>query len=230
MNTLHTFKWLSTLTLFLLLAVGCSSPEPTPIAMPIPTTPADLPTAATDTPAVTELPDLPTSATDTPAPTAATIDRTTEQYAIYAALLASGAPNYDLGRQLIILNETNVYDLDQFPADLSAVPPTIIEDYQAANTTPQPLEANFDLTLPYAFISEPERQQYINDWPAFFAAHPDAEGFLTFSAAGFNAEGNQALVYLSYLCGPLCGAGDLYLLVKENGTWQVQQVIGLWMS
>lgn len=179
-----------------------------------------------------------TPTTDTPAATATTpaeptyvpIDRTAEQYPIYAAILASGAPNYNLGNQLVILDQTQSIDLARIPVDLSALPPALVADYLAANDTPQPLDANFDLTLPYTFINEPDRQQYVNDWPAFSAAYPDAEGYLTFSAAGFSPDGNQALVYMSFLCGPLCGAGDLYLLTKESGSWQVQKTIGLWMS
>jgi len=41
---------------------------------------------------------------------------------------------------------------------------------------------------------------------------------------------DQALVYRSYTCGPLCGAGELVFLVKEDGTWKILKTIDLWIS
>jgi hypothetical protein len=40
----------------------------------------------------------------------------------------------------------------------------------------------------------------------------------------------MALVEMGFRCGDLCGAGGLYLLVKEEGSWKVQEALMEWMS
>ena len=35
---------------------------------------------------------------------------------------------------------------------------------------------------------------------------------------------------MGYRCGDLCGAGGLYLLVKEDGNWKVQETLLVWQS
>jgi hypothetical protein len=48
--------------------------------------------------------------------------------------------------------------------------------------------------------------------------------FFVFSAIGFDAAGDQALVYASYGCGDLCGVGKVYLLEREADGWRIQNV------
>ena len=53
---------------------------------------------------------------------------------------------------------------------------------------------------------------------------------IVFSRVGFNADGDEALADMGYRCGDLCGAGGLYLLVKEDGNWKVQETLMAWQS
>jgi hypothetical protein len=67
-------------------------------------------------------------------------------------------------------------------------------------------------------------------WTDFEAKYPGASGFVTFSRVGFNADGDEAIASMGYRCGDLCGAGGLYILVKEDGSWKVQETLMVWQS
>ena len=47
---------------------------------------------------------------------------------------------------------------------------------------------------------------------------------------GFDANEDKALVSMGFRCGDLCGAGGLYLLVKEDGNWKFQEALMEWIS
>jgi hypothetical protein len=46
----------------------------------------------------------------------------------------------------------------------------------------------------------------------------------------FSNDKKKAYVELGYHCGPLCGNGDAYFLVKTNGAWKIIKKIGTWIS
>ena len=45
-------------------------------------------------------------------------------------------------------------------------------------------------------------------------------GHIQMSAVGFDPAGTRAMVHMAYLCGGLCGGGNLHLLEKVNGGWR----------
>ena len=53
---------------------------------------------------------------------------------------------------------------------------------------------------------------------------------LLFSRAGLNAARDEALVSMSYYCGSLCAEGGVFLMVKEDGVWKVEQAVASWMA
>jgi hypothetical protein len=59
-------------------------------------------------------------------------------------------------------------------------------------------------------------------WTEFSAKYPGASGLVVLSRVGFDADEDTALVFVYYRCGDLCGAGGLYVLVKTDGSWKVQ--------
>ena len=67
-------------------------------------------------------------------------------------------------------------------------------------------------------------------WTDFEDKYPGARGFVAFSRVGFNADGDEAIASMGYRCGDLCGAGGLYILVKEDGNWKVQEELMVWQS
>jgi hypothetical protein len=64
----------------------------------------------------------------------------------------------------------------------------------------------------------------------FQARYPEASGLVAFSRVGFDANEDKALALMGYRCGDLCSAGGLYLLVKEDGNWKVQEELMAWQS
>jgi hypothetical protein len=51
-----------------------------------------------------------------------------------------------------------------------------------------------------------------------------------FSKIGFNDEMNQALVYMAHICGNECGVGNIYFLVQNGDTWEIEGTLWVWSS
>lgn len=76
-----------------------------------------------------------------------------------------------------------------------------------------------------------EEDAEADGWEGFRTAFPDASGVYGFSLVGFNSTLNEALVWVTYSCGPLCGSGSLMLLERDgDGDWGVVKRQGLWIS
>jgi hypothetical protein len=73
-------------------------------------------------------------------------------------------------------------------------------------------------------------KEFQDAWADFHKRYPQSGGFLTFSRPGYNAAKNEALVYVAYACGGRCGVGHLYLLVRHDGMWQVENRLITWIS
>lgn len=54
-------------------------------------------------------------------------------------------------------------------------------------------------------------------------------GYTSFSLPGYSSDGH-ALVYVSYVCGGLCGTGWFYLLERSGPSWKVVASEMLWIS
>ncbi len=67
-------------------------------------------------------------------------------------------------------------------------------------------------------------------WKAFNNAFPKATGLFRLSGVGFARRTGQALLFMSYSCGLLCGAGYLALLRRNLGEWRVESKVQLWVS
>jgi hypothetical protein len=67
-------------------------------------------------------------------------------------------------------------------------------------------------------------------WPAFRVAFPEAGGVVRLARVGLSRDGMWALTYVESRAGALSGAGFLYVLRKERGTWRVVRRLNQWMS
>ena len=47
---------------------------------------------------------------------------------------------------------------------------------------------------------------------------------------GFNADGTQALFYISNRCGGLCGRGSYVVMEKRDDHWVIEKEIEMWVS
>lgn len=53
---------------------------------------------------------------------------------------------------------------------------------------------------------------------------------LRFSDFRMNEDRNKAVFYYDFLCGPLCGAGEIIVCSKVNGKWKILYRNMLWVS
>lgn len=99
------------------------------------------------------------------------------------------------------------------------------------------LENKFPNELNYTFIT---KEQLIKDfeyefdgvmnWDLFCKKYPKTDGIYTFSRVGFSKDGNEALVFVTFWCYYACGAGNYYIMKKENGEWKIVDEIMTWIS
>lgn len=68
-------------------------------------------------------------------------------------------------------------------------------------------------------------------WNEFYRRWPVQRRYFGFSPVAYSEDGNNALVYMEYHCGPLCASGDAYWLVRDaDGRWRVRQRVQFWVS
>jgi hypothetical protein len=159
-----------------------------------------------------------------------------EEYAVYSALIQQNPIGYNLGA-FIVVQEQTVADLDMFERTLENVdklPSSLVDSYRSRNAASYTLTLNLDVEQDYVLMPQEEFDKILGRkgarWTDFEARYPGGSGMIVFSRVGFNADGDEALVSMGYRCGDLCGAGGLYLLVKEEGTWKVQDTLMVWQS
>jgi hypothetical protein len=195
-----------------------ASPAPTATPVPEPTaTPVPEPTAIPE-PTVTPPPEI-----------------ETEEYAVYSAMIQHNPIGFNLGSSILIREQT-VAGLDDLERTLEVhpLPARLVDSYRSRNAALYTLDPNLDVGLDYALMPEEEWQKIFlrkgSVWARFQDRYPEASGVVIFSRVGFGASEDEALVLMGYRCGDLCGAGGLYLLVKEDGNWKVQEELMVWQS
>jgi hypothetical protein len=70
----------------------------------------------------------------------------------------------------------------------------------------------------------------IEGWPRFLEEYSGYWGFFRSTQVGFNRSKDQALIYLTYSCGPLCGEGSYMFLSKSDGVWRREDKLRIWIS
>jgi len=110
-----------------------------------------------------------------------------------------------------------------------------IRDFVAKSCAPGRLFESFHTDLPRTFIKSGSAN--CRGWPieehgskTFENLFPGAGGLISLSRVGFDSSLDEALVSTSFVCGGLCGSGDLYILRKKRGTWQVVSKRMIWVS
>jgi len=181
---------------------------------------------------------LPARATPTPVPTA-TPDPRVEENAVFAALF-QGMVDPQV-RQLVVEDHTTPFgtsDWEQLSQYIQQNMPDLaqetLDDYRARNAEPMPLTDYLSLPIPFALISEQERNEIFqtsgSGWDEFYRRYPNSSGLTSISRVGFNPGHTQAFVYIGTQSHYLAGAGFYVLLVRENGTWKVTSQVMAWIS
>jgi hypothetical protein len=171
------------------------------------------------------------SATVTPPP-----NIEAEEYAVYSALVRQNPIGYNLGSSFAV-KEQIAPNLDMFERTLENVdrlPSSLVDSYRSRNATSYTLGPNLDVEQDYTMLPQEEFEKIFLKggpvWARFQAEYPKASGMVTFSRVGFSKDMDEALALMGYRCGDLCGAGGLYLLVKKDGNWVVQEALMVWQS
>jgi hypothetical protein len=159
-----------------------------------------------------------------------------EEYAVYSALIRQNPIGYNLGASFVVREQT-VADLDMFERTLEyadRLPGQLVDSYRSRNAASYTLSPNLDVEQDYAMMPQEKFEEIFRRggsvWTRFQAEYPEAGGMIIFSRVGFDAKGDKALADMGFRCGDLCGAGGLYLLVKEDGNWKVQETLLAWQS
>lgn len=162
----------------------------------------------------------------------ASFDRRGEAYRIYSVILNR---KWEKGN-IVARDKTDggLFQNEQrLEMNVGKSYPDAVDDYKTANKNSEQMENRFEYNGNISLIGEDEVKNTINStegWDAFKKSHPGASGIVTFSAVGFDLDGNHAIVNVSYLCASHCGNGTVFVLEKKDGDWTIKQEIGTWMS
>lgn len=67
-------------------------------------------------------------------------------------------------------------------------------------------------------------------WTWFREHYQNSEGIYGTSRVGFSRDGREALIEISFSCGPLCGHGEIVLLSWDGARWSVIARQLTWVS
>lgn len=180
------------------------------------------------------------------------LDERKEEYAVYSAVIKEytegfgfSSGKYAAGaiQNYVIYDYTSVdrpggagdlkRTLEWVHEHIPEVEQETFDDFEVKNTHSYPLGNFFDLPARVILISSKEITEIFSKGGGYFelyAKYPFSQGVMGLSRVGFDAEMNQALVYVTNMQGYDCGWGLYMLLTKENGDWVVQDEICVWIS
>ena len=168
------------------------------------------------------------------------VDASTEEYAVYSAVIADrfAGTHYD---RIVIQNVTESNDVTietinrnerYFARMFPALKNGVARDYNIRNKEPLRFKDSLVLKMEYVLIDEKEIEKVFKDsaWEEFYKKYPNSGGLISLSRPGFNSGMNQALIYRQYWCDWLCGAGNYLLLKKSGDRWTVVKEHNVWVS
>ena len=167
-----------------------------------------------------------------------------EEYAVYSALINESTGDDNKDRLLVIQEEPSPWvgitgeELDRVYEALESSPnvmPETVYDLRAKVREHRNFARHFDIKWRYVLVSGKELEEIFQDgggsWDKFYKEYLGSKGITTLSRVGFNSDRTQALVYVGYGCGGLCGGGGYLLFVKTNGVWVNKGGVGgAWIS
>jgi hypothetical protein len=163
-------------------------------------------------------------------PNTPTRSRNEEEIAVYSAIFNEQKDQSDsylsYTRTLLINRETRFYDFEKndLLTSFVFVENSTYEDYIAANQQSSTLDYVFTEIGNYEYFDFPEPgEDYWEEQQAMMDKYPLFTSVTTFSRVGFNEEMDEALVFVSYYCGALCGTGGVFKLVRIGETWKVRK-------
>jgi hypothetical protein len=104
--------------------------------------------------------------------------------------------------------------------------PETVESFLAAIETQKPLPKELRRLPAFLMVDAGEARAITarNGWRDFERRNALAPGSVAVSRIGFDPSGSQALLYVNFVCGSLCGSGRFVLLERDGGPWRVVKV------
>jgi hypothetical protein len=171
-------------------------------------------------------------------PTSAVAD----EYAVYEAVIESLYLTEDT--ELIVIrdrtatdvspNESLDSEVEYIREELgTAIELETLDDYRAKNRGSHRLDAVLSLDVPCVLLSEAELVEIFEQgggWNQFYKIYPNSQGMMTLSRVGFDAQIDQALVYIGNQADYKAGRGYFVLLTKKGGVWTIDDIVIAWIS
>lgn len=166
----------------------------------------------------------------------------TEEYAVYETVIESIYVTEGI-KLIVIMDHTTTgvsagqsldTEMEYLKKSLgAAIESATLNDYETRNEQTQELDRRFSLDAQYVLISESEVTEIFesgDDWSQFYATYPNSPGIVALSRVGFNAEMNQALVYVEDHAAYGSAQGLYVFLTKQEKGWVIQRMIVAWVS
>jgi hypothetical protein len=111
---------------------------------------------------------------------------------------------------------------------LTYAKPETVESFLTAIATQKPLPKELRRVPGFLLVDADEARAITarNGWREFERRNALAPGRVSVSRIGFDPSGSQALVYVDFVCGSLCGSGSFVLLERAGRTWRVVKIDG----
>ena len=137
-------------------------------------------------------------------------------------------------RSVSVRDMINVEVQDPFEKEKLAVEAHGAYVVSNEETTAVPIDTEWDSRV--VLVTEVEHSEIFSrsnieqNWESFYKRYPKAKSLIGLSRVGFNKELTEAVVYVEFSCGPLCGSGKLAYLKRGLFGWFVELVEGLWVA
>ena len=169
-----------------------------------------------------------------------------DEYAVYDAVIANmfadNKVTFDFGGEvtvklLVVADHTGAYPSsrsetgvsEDWRANFHGIVGQTVAEYSAKNRQPSLLKRLFHLNVDYVLVSAEEAAKR-RDTPKYNNQSHATDGRVSLSRVGFDPDHRQALMYMSYYCGSLCGHGFFLFLTKTGTGWRVDKRFQVWIS
>lgn len=109
---------------------------------------------------------------------------------------------------------------------LTYAKPETVDSFLVAIKTRQPLPASLGRMAAFLLVDQRELPAIgaQDGWNDFERRHSLAPGTVSVSRIGFDRSRAQALVFVDFVCGPLCGSSSFVLLERDGAAWRVVKI------
>jgi len=151
---------------------------------------------------------------------------------IYRLLLQREFTSKHQARLIVVNSKTIGWQSEAFRKTVPELMPEAesqtLDSYLVRNESPERLKLA-NVGNAYAVLDDVDFSDLDRFWSTFHKKYPNGSLILSFSNVGFNDRHDQAFVYVSKVCGGLCGVHEYVLLQKIDGKWEIlrEDILGI---